>query len=118
MREVQRALSDIGIPVFALVWRPIGMQKTAPDQYVVYTTMTTEDEHWDDSPIRYKIYVYLNLWSKADPTEKQMAIRNAMRLNGFEMVEETDSFEDDTKMYEVSSTWVLWKDVGSDGMDD
>ena len=108
MKEVQQALADIGIPVYALVLRATS---PPPTQYIVYTTMTTEDEHWDDTLLRYKIYVYLNLWSKSDPTEMTLTVRNAMRSGGFEMVEESDSFEDETEMYLVSSTWVFWKDV-------
>ena len=110
MKEVQRALANIGIPVYELV---LGATAPPPTQYIVYTTMTTEDEHWDDTLLRYKVYVYLNLWSKSDPTEMTLTVRNAMRSGGFEMVEESDSFEDETEMYLISSTWVFWKDVSS-----
>ena len=111
MREVQDALASIGIPVYALILRA----ETPPEQYIVYTSLTTEDEHWDDAPVRYKVYAYLNLWSKGDPTQTVLAVRNAMRSAGFSMVEETDSYEDDTGMYLVSSTWVFWKGVEANG---
>ena len=42
---------------------------TPPQQYLVYTTQTYEDEHWDDANRRYRVYVYLNLWGTVDPTE-------------------------------------------------
>jgi len=40
MKRVQDALRPTGIPAFAVAWKPTAAQPTAPDQYLVYTTMT------------------------------------------------------------------------------
>ena len=108
MRIVQNALREIGIPVFAGAWKPTPENPTAPDQYVVYTTMVTEEEHWDDEFRQYRVYVYLNLWSKGDPTEMVRRIRTDMRLAGFGFYEETDSYNDETDYNLVAATLVIY----------
>ena len=108
MRIVQNALREIGIPVFAGAWKPTPENPTAPDQYVVYTTMVTEEEHWDDEFRQYRVYVYLNLWSKGDPTEMVRKIRTDMRLAGFGFYEETDSYNVETDYNLVAATWVIY----------
>ena len=115
MKEVQDALRTTGIPTFALAWRSTAAYPTAPDQYIVYTTMTTESEYWDDTLCKYQIYVYLNLWSKYDPTDDIQSVRSAMRSGGFALVEESDSFEEETEYFCISSTWLLRKEADSDG---
>lgn len=49
MKRVQDALSSLGIPVFAGVWKATADGVTPPLQYLVYTIQTYEDEHWDDA---------------------------------------------------------------------
>ena len=61
MKRVQDALSSLGIPVFAGAWKATAEGVTPPPQYLVYTTQTYEDEHWDDANRRYRVYIYLNL---------------------------------------------------------
>ena len=56
MKRVQDALSSLGIPVFAGVWKATADGVTPPLQYLVYTTQTYEDEHWDDANRRYRVY--------------------------------------------------------------
>ena len=113
MRQVQRALSGLGIPVYAGVWRSSSAVQNPPSQYVVYSTTTTESAHEDDHPSRYRTYVYLNLWSDTDPTEMRYAIRSAMYAAGFGMVEESDkgynqpSYDTATRQYTVQWTWCL-----------
>ena len=115
MKEVQNALSSTNIPAFALAWRATAQHPQPPDQYIVYTTMTTESEHWDDTLCRYQIYVYLNLWSKDDPTNAALSVRTAMRAAGFALVEESDSYEESTDSYCIASTWLLRKEAEPDG---
>ena len=67
MKRVQEALQPTGIPAFAGAWKSTVAYPVTPEQYLVYTTMITEDEHWDDAARRYRVHVYLNLWSKTDP---------------------------------------------------
>ena len=43
MQQVQQALSGIGIPVLAGVWRATTPNQNPPPQYVVYSTTKTED---------------------------------------------------------------------------
>ena len=74
MKQVQDALKDIGIPVFAGVWRPTEGQQNPPSQYMVYSSTTTEEAHQDDKVVSYKTFVYLNLWSDGDPTEADFAV--------------------------------------------
>ena len=110
MKRVQDALAPIGIPAFPCAWKPTAAQPAAPAQYLVYTTLTTEDEHWDDGFRRYRVYVYLNLWSDVDPTDAIRAIRAALRAAEFALVEETEqaSRDEDANQYLVSWTWVFW----------
>ncbi|MGJ4851313.1 hypothetical protein ACH6CV_13800 [Bacillota bacterium Meth-B3] len=108
MKKVQDALKPTGIPAFPGAWKPTASQPTAPAQYIVYTTMTTEDEHWDDGPRRYRTYVYLNLWSDPDPTDAILSVRAAMRAAGYAMIEENErvSPDEEARQYLVSWTWV------------
>jgi hypothetical protein len=110
MKRVQDALASTGIPAFPGAWKPTAAQPTAPAQYLVYTTLTTEDEHWDDGFRHYRVYVYLNLWSDADPTDAIRATRAALRAADFALVEETEqaSPDDAANQYLVSWTWVFW----------
>ena len=107
MKIVQDALRHTGIPAFAGAWRPTAAQPTAPEQYLVYTTMTREDEHWDDAFRRYRVHIYLNLWSDNDPTSAITSIRAAMRQAGFAMLEESDSYSADARQALVAWTWVI-----------
>ncbi len=107
MRQVQDALASVGIEAFPGAWKPTAEHTTAPDQYIVYTTMTYEDEHWDDEFRRYRVYVYLNLWSRVDPTEALRRIHAAMRQAGFAFSEENDSYNDDTDYHLVAGTWII-----------
>lgn len=117
MKQVQEALHDIGIPVMAGVWRATSAQQTPPTQYVVYSTTTTEDEHWDDKVRSLQTYVYLNLWSDTDPTATRDKIREAMYAAGFGMLEESDkgynqpAYDTATRTYTVQWTWVYREEV-------
>ena len=117
MKQVQQALSGIGIPVFAGIWRPTPGQQTPPVQYAVYSTTTTEAAHQDDQVISYKTFVYLNLWSDADPTDIAARIRGAMYDAGFAMIEESDrgynqpAYDSATRQYSVQWTWCLREEV-------
>ena len=90
MKQVQTALADIDIPVYAGVWRATSQNQNPPEQYVVYSTTTTEAAHEDDHPSMYRTYVYMNLWSDSDPIPMRDRIRASMYAAGFTMVEESD----------------------------
>ena len=113
MKQVQEALRNIGIPVYAGIWRATSAQQNPPVQYVVYSATTTEAAHEDDHPTLYRTYVYLNLWSDTDPTEMRYIIRKAMYAAGFGMVEESDkgynqpAYDTATRQYTVQWTWCL-----------
>ena len=111
MKQVQDALRPTGIPAFAGAWQSTVEYPIAPEQYLVYTTMTTEDEHWDDALRRYQLHVYLNLWTALDPTEAIRQVRAAMRRAGFAMLDETDSYNDDTRQTLIAWTWVCWMEA-------
>ena len=113
MKIVQDALRPTGIPAFAGAWKSTPMQPTAPEQYLVYTTMTREDEHWDDEFRRYRVYVYLNLWSVNDPTAATATVRAAMRQAGFALLEESDSYNPDARQTLVAWTWVIRLEDGA-----
>ena len=112
MRQVQEALKGI-VPVYADTYRATDKKQTAPKQYAVYVTRTIEDEHWDDDVQTLKTFVYMNLWSADDPTEKAKEIRRAMRGAGFCMDEESTGstsgeadYATGAKLHCVSWTWV------------
>ena len=90
MRQVQEALANIGIPVFAGIWRATSPDQNPPVQYVVYSSTTTESSHQDDHVTSFRSYVYMNLWSDIDPTEMADTIREAMYNYGFSILEESD----------------------------
>ena len=90
MKQVQEALANIGIPVMAGIWRATTENQNPPPQYVVYSSTTTEAEHYDDHVRALRTYVYLNLWSDFDPTAMAETIRQAMFGYGFGMLEESD----------------------------
>lgn len=109
MREVQEALSVTGIPTYALKWRVTAEHPEPPDPYLVYTTRMYESEHWDDTPIRYTVFVYLNMWTKQDPTDLAAEVRAAMRNGGFVMEAESTTYDDSTDQTLVAWTWQLQK---------
>ena len=117
MKQVQQALSGTGIPAFAGTWRATPGQPTPPAQYLVYSTVTTEDYHHDDRVIAYKTFVYLNLRSTIDPTEAAARIRSAMDIAGFAMIEESDrsgsqpAYDAETRQFTIQWTWCLREEV-------
>ena len=116
MRQVQEALKNIGIPVFAGIWRATSPDQNPPVQYVVYSSTTTESSHQDDHVTSFRTYVYLNLWSDIDPTDMADTIREAMYAHGFSILEESDkgynqpSYDTATRQYTVQWTWVLYEE--------
>ena len=114
MKQVQQALKDIGIPVYAGVWRAPGRDQNAPLQYCVYSTTTVEAAHEDDHPSIYRTYVYLNLWSDIDPTETADRIHTLMYAAGFGMLEQSDkgynqpAYDTATRQYTMQWTFVLF----------
>ena len=116
MRQVQEALRDIGIPVFAGVWRATSPDQNPPVQYVVYSSTTTEASHQDDHVTSFRTYVYMNLWSDTDPTDMADTIREAMYRYGFSILEESDkgynqpAYDTATRQYTVQWTWVYYEE--------
>ena len=116
MRQVQEALSDIGIPVFAGIWRATSPDQNPPVQYVVYSSTTTEASHQDDHVTSFRTYVYMNLWSDIDPTDMAETIRQAMYAYGFSILEESDkgynqpAYDTATRQYTIQWTWVLYEE--------
>ena len=116
MRQVQQALADIGIPVFAGIWRATSPDQNPPVQYVVYSSTTTENSHEEDHVTSFRTYVYLNLWSDIDPTDMADRIREAMYAYGFTILEESDkgynmpAYDAATRQYTVQWTWVLYEE--------
>ena len=108
MKRVQAALRSVGIPVFAGAWKATAENATPPRQYLVYATQTYED----DANRRYRVYIYLNLWSTVDPNEAIRLVRAAMRKAGFAFSDEAVSYNDDTRQTLVAWTWVCWEDDG------
>ena len=117
MKQVQLALKELGVPVFAGIWRPTDGQQNPPSQYLVYSSTTKEETHYDDQVIARRTYVYLNLWSDIDPTDMADTIRQAMYAYGFTMVEESDkgynqpAYDTATRQYTVQWTWCWREDV-------
>ena len=117
MKQVQQALSSLSIPVFAGIWRATSSNPNAPEQYLVYSTTTREETHFDDRVVAIRTFVYLNLWSAVDPTQTAAQVREAMYNAGFGMVEETDrgynqpAYDVGTRMYTVQWTWSLYEEV-------
>ena len=123
MKEVQEALRDIGIPVFAGIWRATSMAQNPPPQYVVYSSTMVETAHMDDHVTAYRTFVYLNLWSDFDPTPMRNRIRKAMYDYGFTIREESDkgynqpSYDTPTRQYTIQWTWVWFEEVQPDADD-
>ena len=116
MKKVQQALADIGIPVFADIWRATSPDQNPPVQYVVYSSTTTEASHQDDHVTSFRSYIYMNLWSDTDPTDMAETIRQAMYAHGFSILEESDkgynqpAYDTATRQYTVQWTWVLYEE--------
>ena len=121
MIAVQKALAPTGLSVYAAIWKPTVEYQEPPEQYLVYSSTTTEDEHYDDQPISTQTFVYLNLWSLTDPTDAAKAVRRAMRAAGFAMMEESDkgynhpAYNVDANLFTVGWTWV-YREMIVDGI--
>lgn len=111
MKIVQNAIAPTGIKAFPSVWRQLTEAEGAPDTYITYVTNMAEAWRQDDDFRAYRIFVYMNLWTRADPTEPARLVRDAMRGAGFLMVEEytgTPShleYQKDLGMYSIGWTW-------------
>ena len=116
MKAVQQALAPLmpDVPVMAGVWRATTMSQNPGQQYVVYSTTTTESSAADDGITSFKTLVYLNLWSDIDPTETSDRIRTLMYEAGFGMLEQSDrgynqpAYDTATKQYTMQWTFVLF----------
>ena len=120
MKEVQEALREIGIPVFAGIWRATSADQNPGPQYVVYSSTTIESSHADDHVTSYRTFVYMNLWSDYDPTSMRDKIRKAMYDYGFTIREESDkgynmpAYDTPTRQFTVQWTWVWYEEVPLD----
>ena len=120
MKHVQEALKHIGVPVMAGVWRATSSSQNPPEQYVVYSTTTTEAAFQDDYVCATRTFVYMNLWSDGDPSDTADAIREAMYNYGFTMVEESDkgynqpAYDTATRQFTVQWTWCWHEEVHID----
>lgn len=110
MQRVQQALNGIGIPVQFGVFKN-DTKAPIPDSFIVYTTMRVESEHSDDAPSEYKVYVYLNLYTKNDSETLVKQIRAAMRENGFALSSELTSWDGVTDQMLTAFTWICWEDA-------
>ena len=116
MKAVRQALASLmpDIPVMAGVWRATGESQNPAEQYVVYSTTTTEAAAADDGITWFRTYVYLNLWSDIDPTETADRIRTLMYAAGFGMLEQSDkgynqpAYDTATRQYTMQWTFVLF----------
>ena len=117
MKHVQTALRDIGIPIYAGIWRATSSDQNPPVQYCVYSSTMAEASHNDDHVTSFQTFVYLNLWSDIDPTDMADTIRRAMYDYGFSMIEESDkgynqpAYDPATRQYTVQWTWVWREDI-------
>lgn len=117
MKQVQRALASLDIPAFVGIWRATSSNPNPPDQYIVYSTTTKEETHFDDRVIGTKTFVYMNLWSAGDPIPIAAKVRSAMYDAGFGMVEETDkgynqpAYDAATRLFAIQWTWSLYEEV-------
>lgn len=123
MKAVQDALASLGVSVYADVYKP--QQAGTPESsYVTYVTRMYEDDHWDDECHGYKVFVYMNLWTKSKPYTLARQIRAAMKAAGFSMEEEATGatsgesyYAEGLKLFNVRWTWVIWEDA-EDGSQD
>lgn len=115
MKIIQDALAPTGLPVYAQVWQPTEQYPELPPQYLVYSVMVAEDQHYDDKPALLKYTLYLNLWSDRDVTQAVNKVRAAMYQAGFAMLEETTKgynqpqYNEYVNLFGVSWTWVGWE---------
>lgn len=114
MKSVQDAMRPViesGIPCQEGIWRATGIDQNPPPQYVIYSSTVSEKRHCDDMVLVYQTYVYMNLWSKTDPTDAKFAIRKAMYDAGFSIVSESTkgynqpAYDHYTHQYTVQWTW-------------
>jgi len=111
MKLVQTALSSTKIPVYLGAFRATTSVPKPPKSYCTYTTMTKEVFHTDDVFAAYETFVYLNMWTTTDPTANIAKVRNAMRTNGFSMVEEREEYDEETGLNLVIWTWSIQQEA-------
>ena len=122
MKRIQSDLKDTGIPAYAQVWKATKTIPKPPAQYLVYSVMRWPEAFRDDESTAVKTTVYLNLWSKTDPTAAAEKVRDALSQAGWAMEEEGtgtgsgSDYDADADLYSVSWTWTLRED--SDGDED
>lgn len=108
--RAQNILESTGIPTYPGVWRETDEYPQPPDAYIVHTQMRVESFHADDKIKEFRIFDYANLWSKEDPTDLAMRVREAMYADGWAMQEEFIEYDDNAKRFHVSWTWTTLED--------
>ena len=113
MLTPQKALEKTGIPSYFGAWKSEG-GSVPPAQYIVYTLMTTPDEHADDATLSYAVYAYVTLWTAGNPRTAIALVRAEMEADGWEMGDELIDYDEGDKMYRVAWTWKGWEDGACD----
>jgi hypothetical protein len=84
---------------------------TPPDQFCVFTIMSTPEAAADDVENERMHYVYLELYSTSNPIAKKTAIHTAMKAAGFMFNEERGYYDQATKTSQFSMTWTYLEAV-------
>lgn len=109
--DIQRALSETGVPTYNGKWVQKSAAEVPPAQYLIWQTTTREDLYNDDALLGYRIDVYVTLYSDIPTDETIAKVRAAMYDLGFAMLEERNDIEFDNRTYMVAWTWRIWERI-------
>lgn len=111
--KIVTALSGVGVPVYWMKWAG---DTNPPDTYITFQTVNRPRDYADDSYHSRSHYVYLDIFSQADPYPHITPVRAAMEGAGFVEVECRDVGQENMRStelvdYHIAFTWAYREDV-------
>ena len=102
--RVMAALADVGFPVYFGGWKATTAGELPPNIYAAFTTVTQPHTYADNRRKGWRHYVYITLWASGTYTSQRQAVIDALESAGFAVTDDTEDYEDDTKMFRCSIT--------------
>ena len=99
------ALASLSAPVYWVKWRGQG---SPPSTYITFQSVNRPSFHTDDKADEREHYVYLDVFSEADPYTTAESVRTNMKAAGFEEVEMRDVGQETMSVTELKDFHVAF----------
>lgn len=97
---VKTALASVGCPVYWLAWTGQG---NPPAKYITFSTRESDAMFANDQATELRQTVYVEIWSTQDPADVYAAVKAAMKIAGFALIDSPEFY--DNGYYHISMTY-------------